>query len=237
MIREALEYLIGLGNANIHYENGQTLSDKRMHLLKEPTASAIEVNSLSGLVDYLVSEFDYSEGQKLMVHVVSPTQVIVFDPLNDDKERNEYLSAKAMVPTFRFDNWYDSENFIIKLQSCFVQNEDRDIALKVVGNIKEEDVRSTGDDGVSQVVTAKTGVATVGNVKVPNPIVLKPYRTFVEVEQPESEFIFRMQSGPRCSLFEADGGAWKLNAMQNIKDYLTAALEEEMQSGKIFIIA
>jgi hypothetical protein len=91
-----------------------------------------------------------------------------------------------------------------------VKNEDRDIMLKVVGNIKEETVNTIGDDGVSQAVVAKMGVATVANVKVPNPVVLKPYRTFVEVDQPESEFIFRMQSGPRCALFEATAanGNW-----------------------------
>jgi hypothetical protein len=95
----------------------------------------------------------------------------------------------------------------------------------------------TGDDGVSQAIQAKVGVATVATVQVPNPVVLAPFRTFVEVDQPESELIFRMQNGPRCALFEADGGAWKLTAMRNIKDYLHAALEQEIESGKIVIIA
>lgn len=109
--------------------------------------------------------------------------------------------------------------------------------LKLVGNVKEEAVNTIGDDGVSQSVVAKMGVATVGNVKVPNPVLLKPYRTFVEVEQPESNFIFRMRKGPECALFEADGGAWKLEAIDNIKEYLTAELAEEIESKKVFIIA
>jgi hypothetical protein len=108
--------------------------------------------------------------------------------------------------------------------------------LKVVGNIKKEDVRTVGDNGVSQSVTAKVGVATVGQVEVPNPVALMP-RTFVEVEQPESNLIFRMQNGPRYALFEADGGAWKVQAMKNIKDYLLAALEEEFEFEKLVIIA
>jgi hypothetical protein len=68
-------------------------------------------------------------------------------------------------------------------------------------------------------------------------VVLAPYRTFVEVTQPESDFVFRMQNGPRCALFEADGGAWKLTAMRHIKEYLQAALEKEIQEGKIVIIS
>lgn len=235
MIKEALQYIIRLGSVEVKYANGQSYSTQPLHLLKEPTADSLEVRSLSGLVEYLTSEFDADH--TLMVHVCSPTEVVVFDSLNSDKNRNEYIRAKAMVPSFTFDRFHNSEDFNIKLQSGFVKNNDRDIMLKVVGNIKEESVQSVGDDGVSQSVVAKTGVATVGNVLVPNPVVLAPYRTFVEVEQPESEFIFRMQKGPSCALFEADGGAWKLKAMQNIKNYLKEALEKEIENGKIIIIA
>jgi hypothetical protein len=53
----------------------------------------------------------------------------------------------------------------------------------------------------------------------------------------ESEFIFRMQSGPRCALFEADGGKWKLDAMNNIKNDLQQELKELIESEKIVIVA
>ncbi|MDF9627266.1 hypothetical protein P5775_32030, partial [Bacillus cereus] len=99
------------------------------------------------------------------------------------------------------------------------------------------DVKEIGDDGVSQAVTVKTGVASRGNAKVPNPVQLSPYRTFVEVKQPESKFVFRMREGARCGLFEADGGAWKLEAMNNIKEYLNEALAQEIESKKVFVLA
>lgn len=235
MIKEALQYLVNLGNVDVYYENGQAYSTQPLQLLKEPIANPLHVRSLSGLVEYLKSYFDVEE--TLMVHVSSPIEVIAFSALNSNENRNEYIKATAMLPSFSFDRFYDTEDINIKLQSCFVKNDDRDIMLKIVGNIKEEAVNTIGDDGVSQAVIAKTGVATVSNVKVPNPVVLKPYRTFVEVEQPESDFIFRMQSGPRCALFEADGGAWKLSAMKNIKHYLENALSKEIEDGKIVIIA
>jgi len=235
MIKEALQYIVGLGKPEMFYENGQAFSSQKLHLIEEPTAEAIRVRSLSGLVDYLQSNFD--EYDRLMIHVSNPTTVVCFSQLNNDCNRSEYIKAEAMLPSFDFDRWYDTENFNIKLQSCFVKNEDRDIVLKVVGNIKEETVSTVGDDGVSQAVVAKTGVATIANVKVPNPVVLKPYRTFVEVDQPESEFIFRMQSGPKCALFEADGGKWKLDAMKYIKNYLQRELKELIDAEKIVIIA
>lgn len=235
MIKEALQYIIGLGNVEVKHENGQAYSTQPLNLIKEPIAEAIQVRSLSGLVEYLQSGFDVDD--QLMIHVISPTEVVVCGSLNSNENRNEYIRASAMIPSFTFDRFYEVEDFNIKLQSTFVKNEDRDIVLQVVGNIKEEDVRTVGDNGVSQAVTARTGVAAVGLVEVPNPVAMKPYRTFVEVEQPESEFIFRMQNGPRCALFEADGGAWKIDAMRNIKDYLLVALEKEFDSGKLVIIA
>ncbi|MBP1950257.1 hypothetical protein [Virgibacillus litoralis] len=235
MIKEAIQYVVGLGKAEIHDRNGQDYSDKPLHLLKEPTASALEVNTLSGVVDYLKSEFDGSG--HAIVHVESPTSVLVQSQLNGDENRSEWILAKAMTPTFHFDRFYDTESFNIKLQSTFVKSEDRDIMLKIVGNIQEENVHTHGDDGVSQKVVARTGVANVGNVEVPNPVNIAPYRTFTEVEQPQSDFVFRMKSGPECALFEADGGAWKLEAISNIAVYLGVELKKEIESGRITIIA
>jgi hypothetical protein len=238
MIKEALQYLIGLGSVETFDIGDQIYSSQKLHLVPEDTPAALQVRSLSGLVEYLKSEFDKDQlSSNKMVHVVSPTEVVAFSTFNRDYQRNEYIKATALLPAFQFDRFYDSEDFNIKLQSAFVKNEDRDIMLKVVGNIREENVKSVGDDGISQAVEAKIGVATVSTVKVPNPVVLKPYRTFVEVDQPESEFIFRMQNGPRCALFEADGGAWKLTAMKRIKYYLEVELHQEIEEGKIVIIA
>jgi hypothetical protein len=238
MIKEALQYIVNLGKVETKNIGDSIYSTDKLYLVSELVPESLKVRSLSGLVEYLISGFDKDElSDKKMVHVVSPTEVVAFSSFNRDFKRNDYIQATAMFPSFQFDRWYDAENFNIKLQSTFVKNEDRDIMLKVVGNIKEENVRHIGDDGISQAVQAKTGVATVSTVKVPNPVVLAPFRTFVEVQQPESEFIFRMQNGPQCALFEADGGAWKLQAMRNIKEYLQASLADEIEAGKIVIIA
>lgn len=45
---------------------------------------------------------------------------------------------------------------------------------------------------------------------------------------PLSSFVFRMRStcGVECALFEADGGAWQLEAVRRIKNYLKEELEE-----------
>ena len=223
--QKALEYLVGLGKVQVIEIDGQKYSPITLNHIKVPKVEGIKVNSLTGLVDYLKSKFDDNAFDGTMVHVVSESQVKLVSNILEDSGRETYMVADAFSPKFNFGQWYDVENFIIAMQSCFVPNEDSGRLLRVVGNIKEENIRQSGDDGVSQQVTAKTGIATVENIKVPNPIVLAPFRTFVEIKQPESKFVFRMQQGPRCALFEADGGAWRLEAMARIKAFLETELD------------
>lgn len=96
------------------------------------------------------------------------------------------------------------------------------------------------DDGVSQKTTIKSGIANKTDVIVPNPVKLRPYRTFAEIEQPQSSYVFRIQDsdrGPSFKLVEADGGLWKNATMKKIKDYLAYELAEELEKYHITIIA
>ena len=114
-------------------------------------------------------------------------------------------------------------------QSKFEDTENRALLLKFAGTVEAGTVAEYGDDGVSQKAAIKTGIASKGEAIIPSPIKLKPYRTFLEVSQPESDFVFRMKEsmGVFCALFEADGGAWKMDAMEYIKWYLEDRLPEE----------
>ena len=198
--------------------------------------SPLAMRTLTGLVDYIKSNLERQE-TKLLLHVERPTEVSLLGLLAEDGTREYLASAQAIVPGFYFNSFLNIEEFNVALQSTFVKNNDREILLKVVGNLKEDNVKTTGDDGVSQAVTIKTGVASAADVKVPNPVTLAPYRTFIEVEQPESKFIFRMQDGPKGAIFEADGGAWRNQAILNIKKYLGDQLSDEIKNGKITILA
>lgn len=225
--REALEYLVNLGEKKepiIELEQG-TFSKVNLTRVTEPVAAKLTVSTLTGLVDYIKTNVDQLEG-KLLIQVKSPQEVALYSPLNTDREREKYVSAEAILPNnVVYDRFLDTERFNIMLQSAFVGNKDKEILLKYTGLVQDEAVKSVGDDGVSQQVTVKTGVASVGQAVVPNPVTLAPYRTFPEVEQPESTFIFRMKEGPSAAIFEADGGAWRNKAILSIKAYLEKELE------------
>lgn len=196
----------------------------------------ININTLSGLVNYIQSNIERID-ESLIVHIADETRIHLMGTLEIDGRRELLATANAIVPRFSFNSFMDTEEFNIALQSKFVLNEDRQILLQVVGNVSEENVKNTGDDGVSQAVTINQGVASKADVKVPNPVALAPYRTFLEVEQPESQFIFRMKDGPRGAIFEADGGAWRNQAIVNIREYLKEQLSEEVESKRITILA
>lgn len=196
---------------------------------KELRASAIQMNTLTSLVDYLKAGVD-SMADKMLVQVVSPMKVRVLSMLDADRKREELVDVEAMIPDFEYGRYMGNERFIIALQSKFIANDDRALLLQFAGTVKDESIAQYGDDGVTQKATIKTGITSVGDAVVPNPVKLRPFRTFIEVEQPESAFVFRMRQaeghGVECAIFEADGGAWKNAAMKSIKEYLQYELAE-----------
>lgn len=196
--------------------------------LEEPTT--IQLHSLDGLIDYLAANLDELKANDCMVHVASPTEVRIVSRLQGEfQQRFEYAAAKTRNITQGFFGvFWLLEEFIIALQARFVQTDDRASVLGVVGNVKDEHVKTVGDDGTSQQVTARQGVATVENVTVPNPVTLAPFRSFPEIDQPASPFILRMQSAGgelTAALFEADGGAWENEAIGRITAYLDGKVQ------------
>ena len=226
--KEALEYLVGLGMEKdpiVELAQG-TFTKERLSRITESKAETLTVSTLTGLVDYIKSKLDKLP-ERLLIQVKSPRKVELYSPLNQDREREHYISAEAILPdNVVYDRFLGTEQFNIMLQSAFVDVGTKSALLKYTGLIQDEAVKTTGDDGVSQQVTVKTGVASVGQAIVPNPVELAPYRTFPEVEQPISKFIFRMQEGPKAAIYEADGGAWRNKAILNIKEYLQEELKE-----------
>lgn len=230
MTKEALAYIVGLKKAEILEINGEFYTDRAVSRVdRKLRAEPIKMSTLTSLVDYLKSDTDEMQ-PKMLVHIVSPDCVRVISMLDCDRKREDMVEVHASVPDFDYGRYMDKEKFIIAMQSKFISGGDRDLLLKFAGTVRDESIAEYGDDGVSQRATIKTGISTVGDAVVPSPAVLRPFRTFLEVEQPESSFIFRMRQNEgrevECALFEADGGAWKNVAMSRIKDYLEMELLE-----------
>lgn len=228
MLKEALQYIVGLGEAKTQVIAGETYTDKKLErVIYNPRAEPIRMSTLTSLLEYIKSGIDTMR-PKMLVHVVSPTKVKLYSMLDHERMREEMAEAVADIPDFLFGRFMDQENFCIGLQSQFVSGDDLALVLKFAGTVEDGTVAEYGDDGVTQKATVKTGIASKTDAVIPNPVKLKPFRTFTEVEQPASNFVFRMRSsqGVQCALFEADGGAWKNEATRRIKEYLQEELKE-----------
>jgi hypothetical protein len=225
--KEALEYLVELGKEKYQRftaKNGFEYTTQGIYRIIDPTPAAMQASTLTSLVDYIEGNID--QLGKIIIQVLSPTRVCLSSEIKEDKHREEYMQIDAIVPRLNLNSFIETEAFNVMLQSNFVKNNDIEQLLIVTGSIKDEAIKQVGDDGISQSVTVKTGVATMGAVIVPNPVILAPYRTFPEVVQPESKFIFRMKSGPSAAIIEADGGAWRNKAMDSIKEFLKRKLAQ-----------
>lgn len=242
-LKEALQYIAGLKAESMDPKileiEGRTYCTKdltRYHNF--PMASGINVNTLTALVDYIKGKPEELR-ESSVLHVVSPTKVLLYSGLIDERNRETLMTAEAIANEFRFDSYYDQEQFLIELQANFVETEDLATIMQVSGNIKSGTTANYSDDGVSQKTTIKSGVE-FADVIVPNPVKLRPYRTFAEIEQPESAYVFRIKDGdrgPSFKLVEADGGLWKNATMKKIKEYLEYELAEELQVHHITVIA
>ncbi|WP_348922045.1 hypothetical protein [Enterococcus rotai] len=244
-IKDAIQYGVELsqGQAVLYEVDGKTYFDSSKASLKEVEpiryAPTLEVNSLTGLINYLKSKFDaddLSEPDEILLHVASPTSVVAYSKLNSDRQRESLVEAKMLMDKFHYGNFMDSEQFIINIQSLFQREDDAEAVLKCASGIRIEGGGDLTDDGVSQQVSVKQGAATVAKAQVPSPATLRPYRTFLEIEQPKGQFIFRIDKNGDCALFEADGGIWKNHAIDSIKEYLAEALGDEVHAGQITII-
>ncbi len=201
---------------------------KRVLPVKPEKPDTLKVFSLGGLVHFIKADvdgmFDDPE-RRFIVRVVNPRRVDVLSPVYGYyQERDMVAECEALVPDIPFGKYMGVDEFQIMLQSRFEDSANRALVLQLSGSLRSEQSNQIADDGVSQKVTINRGVATAADVTVKNPVVLKPLRTFYEVAQPESPFILRFNESANAALFEGDGGAWKLRAVENVRKWLVEQL-------------
>lgn len=191
---------------------------------------ALEFYTLAGLLSYLQAE-DFGEDRPL-VHVVSPVRVEVVGGRigRDGHLRRQYAVAtckSAVLQGFSFNQFHAMDTLHIALQTCFEADAgDIEELRKFCASVRSTAEVGVADDGVSQSVTAKAGVAAVVTTGVRNPWELAPWRTFAEITQPTSPFVLRFKQGdaPTGGLFETGDASWQPNAVAAIAKHLRAAL-------------
>lgn len=229
MLKELLDRILEIATPARWEEDGRVYSSRQMTPVRTDLETAIEVQTLTGLVELARDHSD-----KAFIHVISETHAaMVGKDVDEWNRRQTFVNAHVpQAPGFRFGQYLEPEDFIIGLLTNFEGSShdwgDHKKILKLVSNLASEAVNTAADDGYSQQVTTKQGVVSKGEEKINPRVTLSPFRTFRELTQPGSEFVLRLRSRvnatPLCALFEADGGAWKNEAVIAIKKYLVEQL-------------
>jgi hypothetical protein len=232
------------GNTAIEEINGRMYALTAEHgavLVPAPPANTLFCHSLTAVVDWVLSgEAQREAGDGgLLISIEDQQKVSVWGELREaDRGRDLFVSCTPVLPHCPVGQWMDQERFSVWLATSFVATDARARLLQVVGNIVSEESLQQEDDGVSQRVVARQGITRRTEVVLPPVVALQPYRTFHEVEQPESAFLLRMRRNEaskqaEVALFEADGGAWKLMAGTRISLWLSEALDAHKDEDRL----
>ena len=235
MKKEAIDKILSLATPNIHTVGQLDYTDKKLDLVYPPMPALVDCSTLQGLVDLFIGDLDDVTPDKVLVHITSPTQVELISKDSDDHGRRG-IWVRAQYPGcegFKFATWHNPESFIISAQQGFqrvkVEKDDGSFALdldyllKVASSISAENATSHDDDGFAQRVAVKQGITLKAETILKPMVNLAPYRTFAEIDQVLSQFVFRARVGNesvQLALFEGDGGRWKLGAVAAIKAWL-----------------
>lgn len=235
--KETIDRILELSENRIHKINGETYSEKDLIRIPEIKNSPqeIKLNSLDSIVHLIKSEIDKIAESPVYIEIESHKSVNVFTGFSDDFRRVYLYKAVSDTPKFEF-GWKDYESAMIAFRSQFAQEKGTEYLLDILSRITSENNVTSDDNGVTQTVEVRKGISLAAKGKIKPRVSLRPYRTFLEIEQPESEFLVRLDEDKRIGLFEADGGMWTIEAKQKIKAYFMVELSELVKSGKVIVM-
>jgi hypothetical protein len=187
--------------------------------------SKIEVATLDGFVEAVKFLPEQKEG----IVVASYVSVAYYSGPDKEYRTRDMLVLASLQSRqgFRVGSHMTLEEAIIHVQANLADTDDKTRLLKLLGSVTASAEVQTEDDGVSQRVAAKKGLKSAW-AEVQNPFNLAPFRTWTELEQPESPYILRLSGGvnaPLQALFvEVSSGAWLGEAIAETIIWLKAKL-------------
>lgn len=237
MLRKLFDRIWETAAPKTYEVDGHTYSNDHLVRIDPPKwmPKAIDVTGLDSVCKLVRNEAG-AVGRKIFIQIQTYNKVQVFSTYDDQYERSYLYRCTADTPIVSVGKFNPYENAVIELRSLYIPNDDIKYLLNLLSSISSESKVTSSDNGVTQSVEAKQGIALSQMVQVKPRVSLKPFRTFIEVEQPESEFLLRISGDGKIGLFEADGGVWKLEATRNVAGYFEDKLADLIEKGDVVVI-
>jgi hypothetical protein len=228
-----LETLIENLQAKVVVGAGKPYSTAALHNLPlpiEPPFPSISLATLDSIVDYIQANRDKIEINEAQILCGAQNVALISAPNGENRKRDDLVNVRFQPRDLMLNTYLDIELFRLQLFTQYSDSEGKKKILEFIAKIADSNIVTAEDDGVTQSVTAKVGIASFGEVKIPSPIILQPIRTFHEVNQPEGWFIFRMKKPdkpglPLAGLFEIETG-WQRIAAIEVMEYLKIKLPD-----------
>lgn len=239
MLREFVQEIVKLAGPKTYDIGGEHFASQQLVRVapKKDFPEKISLNGLDSVCKLIRNEAEeLFLTDQILVQVESYNRVKVFTTLDGEMDRCYLYVCEADTPRVCIGNWMDHEQAVIQLRAMYIPNEDSEYLLKLLSSVSRESKVTSTDNGVSQTVEAKSGIALMERVTVKPRVTLKPFRTFLEVAQPESDMLVRLDDNGQIKLVEADGGAWKLEATRNIAGYFEENLKDLVESGRVVVL-
>lgn len=208
--------------------DGKSYSTAALHNLPlplEPCEPSVALASLDSLLDYAKMKAPELTEAQAFVICEATYVTLLSKPKGENRQRDRFATVETGNAHFDFGAFMDLESFRIALLTQFADSVFRVQVLQFVAKVTDSSVKMSEDDGTSQTVTVKQGIASYGAATVPSPITLQPIRTFIEVEQPEGKFLLRLKQQekglPLVGLFELHTN-WQRAAAMATRDYLVS---------------
>lgn len=235
MIAKAIQTLLEISAPKTFNIDGITYSTDRLHHVKPDfhrMPAPINLNTLTGLIDYTAHNPDQHDPENFFFWIENYCTVHLTLPADPDNQWARTILATAhaidLIPTGGLD-WAAPDRFIPLLLSRFVDSDDRPLLLSIFGNLAKNAEIRFEDDGITPRITTTKGVSMKGEQKIPVPVILRPYRTFREIIQPQIPHTIRIKVDgdiPAISLFDASGESWKNDTIRMIKSWIDLEMGE-----------
>ena len=239
MTKEAIEKIVSLVQPELREIEGRTFALHANGETEElrPTMdfpTVLDLTSLDAMVQMIRTEAIVRYAVPLYIVIPTPSRVECFaqpDAALRQLRMSYYVASATDVPGWCEKVTMPFEEAMIALRTRFQDTPDTLYALKLLSEISKEAKITYNDNGAATTGVTKRGSDLQANEQIRPIVKLKPYRTFQEVEQPESEFLIRI-SERGITFVEADGGMWRLAARKTIKSYFETARADMVDEGR-----
>jgi hypothetical protein len=165
------------------------------------------------------------------INIVSPTTIVGYGKLGENGRLQPLFSAQAKTKEFPYGRPLSMEDFVLNIQVCFAESEDKTELLSAVSRVVQNSQVVQEDDGITQTLEIKSGVSLKENKRISPVRNLEAYRSFPGFASPTAPFLFRAhkdEKGVKFSLTDMAGDNWIGATIESLREELNHILHHEV---------